>query len=670
MSLVGSLEDLGLGDILQIISLSRKSGVLFLRCTQGEGRIVFQAGQVQGAFVKGGPADLRALVVGSGALDEAGFEAVRSAARGGGASLEELVMRHPAVGAERLETLRRVATENAVFEMFRWCAGEFSFEIREEAEAEREAGMLLASGISAQYLAMEATRLRDEAGARGEDDAGGLVLSGEDDAPSARPAAPPGPRAAESAFAEALDLVAAAAVGVEDAAEGELELEAEVEPEAEAEAEPELATDATATPEAVAIPETGPVAEADAELATEAAAEAEEAGATEAELVAAADPVTAPAAPADGAVADAAGASPSSLSGVAPDAIPAPAPRAAADAAPAVPEAEAAAAEPPAVVAIDRDLATLEWVKGALRSAFPRVHIFQRTELGIERIRQYLARGEAPIVVVSSRIAPDPWSGARDVAAVVERLKAQAPRTPVLALVQPGAGDATPPRVDGTIEGPRAAAHANPRLAPELEAAGRRLVQALRAWSGRAGPRRPARDPLAGASPDVGRLKVASARLRDPASRGEVLPLVMRFAAESFARVAIFLLRDDVAAGMAQIGLGRAGGPDDDALQRIALPAADSAWLRRVCESRAPVQGPPSDPGDLVLARALGTRAPAEAYLAPLLSGDRVVAVLYADNLPAEAPIGDTSALEVVLHEAGLALDRAVLERALAEADA
>ena len=58
-----------------------------------------------------------------------------------------------------------------------------------------------------------------------------------------------------------------------------------------------------------------------------------------------------------------------------------------------------------------------------------------------------------------------------------------------------------------------------------------------------------------------------------------------------------------------------------------------------------------------------------EAYVAPIESGERVVAVLYADNLPSGAPIGDTSALEVVLHEAGLALERAVLERALAEAE-
>ena len=47
MSLVGSLEDLGLGDILQIVSLSRKSGLLLLRSEEGEGRIAFFEGLVR-----------------------------------------------------------------------------------------------------------------------------------------------------------------------------------------------------------------------------------------------------------------------------------------------------------------------------------------------------------------------------------------------------------------------------------------------------------------------------------------------------------------------------------------------------------------------------------------------------------------------------------------------
>src|SRR3972149_4281047 len=46
MSLVGNLEDLGLGDIFQIIFLSRRSGVLAIRGKSVEGRIYFKDGMV------------------------------------------------------------------------------------------------------------------------------------------------------------------------------------------------------------------------------------------------------------------------------------------------------------------------------------------------------------------------------------------------------------------------------------------------------------------------------------------------------------------------------------------------------------------------------------------------------------------------------------------------
>ena len=65
MSLVGSLEDLGLGDILQIVSLARKSGRLLLRTDGQAGRIVVLEGMVRGAAIKGEPEDLRGLVVAS-----------------------------------------------------------------------------------------------------------------------------------------------------------------------------------------------------------------------------------------------------------------------------------------------------------------------------------------------------------------------------------------------------------------------------------------------------------------------------------------------------------------------------------------------------------------------------------------------------------------------------
>ena len=46
------------------------------------------------------------------------------------------------------------------------------------------------------------------------------------------------------------------------------------------------------------------------------------------------------------------------------------------------------------------------------------------------------------------------------------------------------------------------------------------------------------------------------------------------------------------------------------------------------------------------------------------------MALLYADNLPDDRPIGDTSALDAVLREAGLALNETLLERTRAAAEA
>ena len=80
MSLVGSLEDLGLADILQIVSLARKSGRLLLRSDDGEGWIALQDGLVRGAAVKGQREGLRALLVGGGHVEAEAFDrAARSA---------------------------------------------------------------------------------------------------------------------------------------------------------------------------------------------------------------------------------------------------------------------------------------------------------------------------------------------------------------------------------------------------------------------------------------------------------------------------------------------------------------------------------------------------------------------------------------------------------------
>jgi hypothetical protein len=54
-------------------------------------------------------------------------------------------------------------------------------------------------------------------------------------------------------------------------------------------------------------------------------------------------------------------------------------------------------------------------------------------------------------------------------------------------------------------------------------------------------------------------------------------------------------------------------------------------------------------------------------FLGPLVSEGKVVAILYGDNLTAGGPIGETEGLEIFLDQAGLAMEKALLQRRLRE---
>ena len=641
MSLVGSLEDLGLGDILQIISLSRKSGVLLLRSEHGEGQILFRDGRVTGATRKGGPTDLRSLLVGDEVVSEEAFAAAVRTARADDTDLESALCALPDLGRERLNELRRIQVERAAFTMFAWPTGDFSFEVREEFESV-DAALCIEPGIDAQFLAMEGARLGDE--------------SDRDQAEEADPGADP------FGFA---DLGAELRGEIEEtppAEDGIVELETLAEPLAD----PDLL-------EAVAEPLPPPSARAALEPALEAVTELEEPGppADAAEVIAMATLERVD----GGLVEEAALAEIVELEAVAEPAPPHPRQPEELFAVAEEPVVDAPLVEEPAggpdqprsvipVVVLDPNLNVLEWAKRALVDDYERVHIFQKTELAIARIRQYLIRHETPLVLVSQDAPPDPNSGARSPGEIVTRLKAQAGRMTTLLLADAGSG-AKPQGTDAVLQRPTPTDLYNPRRAAvlaELAEGLRRDVAAQRAGSA---------PPAAAASGDarLRRLREVSAELRQAAPRGEIIPVVMRFASELFGRVAMFLVRDQLAVGMAGHGLERAGGPNDSGLREVALQADAPSWFRRVLAGAGAVRGAPEDDGDRELCRLLGNAEPREAYVAPLESGDRIVALLYADNLPGGGSLAETQALEVVLHEAGLALDRAALERQLAEAE-
>ncbi len=362
MSLVGSLADLSLGDVLQIISLSQKSGVLRLRSRGNEGRLVFKNGLVHGACVRGEPQDLRTLLVKGGFSTQAIFDQAEADSRSGSTTVDEALARLADLSPEQLDSLRRESVEAAVFSMFRWKHGEFSFEVG--VEPEKGSQLLLDRGINAQFLAMEAARLGDE------------------------------DSHAEDAGAEAADLDPLAGFDGENTSPGPEEAPAEGSPQ-------QTASDAGPAP---AAGKAAPVAPANS---------------------------------------------------------------------------------PPPVVVIEPQLPALEWIKTTLAEQFPRVHIFQRTELGLSRIRQYLGRGEIPLLLLSSDAPADPLtgSGAADLAL---RLKRQVPRMTILWLAEMGR-EVESAGADGIVQRARTHEIGDPLAVEAVGRAAASLCEAVAEWARRGG---------------------------------------------------------------------------------------------------------------------------------------------------------------------------------------
>src|SRR5262245_26838808 len=457
MSLVGSLEDLGLADILQIVSLSRKSGMLMLRSESGVGRIVLRDGLVHGAAIKGEPQDLRGMLLAQGCVDADGFDRARSLAGSAAIAIDEALPPDCSLAPDRLATLRRAHVERSVLRMFGWRSGEFSFEIRDDLSAD-DRELLLPFGLNSQYLAMEATRLGDES----------------------RPDAPAHDDLDDGDVAEPV-------FSGEDATEPD---EAETDPMIGA--EPQASRAAALDALALGAAQRAEAKEVFAESAGLARDGAASPGSAEVEIAVAATGPTA----------------------VAVSVLP-----------------EPAAALPPMghLVAIDPDLSSLEWLKASLDGLCRRVHIFQHRDAAFDRIRQYLMRGVVPTVVVSdahSRRGPR-------AATFVGRLRAIAPAMPILALRPEHLGEAVYDGIDGVVFRPNSPT-ADTKRWHLYRALATRLRTDLEPWL-RGEQRVMARRRALGA---LARLKRVSERLRDPSTQGEVLTLVLDFAAEMFARVA------------------------------------------------------------------------------------------------------------------------------------
>ncbi len=167
MSLVGRLEDLALPDIFQIISLSKKTGTLIVRSHKGTGMVVFKGGQVIQAASDSIRDSLGNILVSQGMLTEAALsQALARQKREADKPLGMILVDMGIVPAQTLETVVRKQIEEIIYDLIAWEEGFFNFELgeivpRDKIEIDTQE-FLLKSGISAEYLLMEGTRILDE----------------------------------------------------------------------------------------------------------------------------------------------------------------------------------------------------------------------------------------------------------------------------------------------------------------------------------------------------------------------------------------------------------------------------------------------------------------------------------------------------------------------------
>lgn len=170
MQLTGNLEDIGLGEIFQILAFSGRSGILRLRDTKSEGSVVFRDGKVVKAASSQVKSCVGSILLESGKLSAAQLEEARSRQRERGYAepVGRLVIRSFNVPAESVEKAATALIETIVQSFFLWKDGYFEFELCDYAETPEiiESDPIqytLKSGLNPQSLAMEGLRLADEA---------------------------------------------------------------------------------------------------------------------------------------------------------------------------------------------------------------------------------------------------------------------------------------------------------------------------------------------------------------------------------------------------------------------------------------------------------------------------------------------------------------------------
>src|SRR5262245_41807410 len=160
MALEGTIKDFGLADILQLIGLQRKTGVLTLEGTTHTVTVKFLEGAVVGADTSDRNLEglLGSVLVRTGRITDAQLREALRIQRSTLQRLGYILVKQDFVSGQDIEEALRVQVSQIVYRLFRWRSGKYQFAPMDHIEYDNEHFRPL----SAETILMEGARMIDE----------------------------------------------------------------------------------------------------------------------------------------------------------------------------------------------------------------------------------------------------------------------------------------------------------------------------------------------------------------------------------------------------------------------------------------------------------------------------------------------------------------------------
>jgi CheY-like chemotaxis protein len=154
--------------------------------------------------------------------------------------------------------------------------------------------------------------------------------------------------------------------------------------------------------------------------------------------------------------------------------------------------------------------------------------------------------------------------------------------------------------------------------------------------------------------------------LRQPGDANQIAALIMKVSREFFERSILFVVKNDQVRGLGGFGLA----PREETLnllaRQVAIPLGEPSVFADTASSRRAFVGPPPiDRWSGHLMGRIGRFQSSEIALLPLQAHRETIALLFGDNPETGRGVAGLDALEVFIHQAGIALENVFLQRKL-----